>query len=193
MPGPPPYGRSSTVRCTSLVCARGSSVPTFNRPRSIARPTIPYSKAPVIIPGNSVTTSILISVAPAVCARLQRLPRGAGCSSKLRRPVHQNHARRKLDLREVPGNSGYPVLALTLHHHHRTCRAVQEVSHFAKLRAFQVPYQQSDQVRLVILALTCRWQLGAIHLDHSACQRRRSVAILDTFEPRHEPLSVGTP
>ena len=28
MPGPPPYGRSSTVRCTSRVCARGSSVPT---------------------------------------------------------------------------------------------------------------------------------------------------------------------
>src|ERR1700716_1369927 len=64
IPGPPPYGLSSTVRWGSEVCTRGSSVPTLNRPRSTARPTMPNFSAPLIIPGNSVTTWMFTTGTP---------------------------------------------------------------------------------------------------------------------------------
>src|SRR5262249_34818528 len=175
IPGPPPYGRSSTVRCTSVVCARGSSVPTFNRPRSTARPTMPNPSAPEIISGKRVTTSIFI----------ERL-----CS--LHRPVHQNQTRREINLAQVLWNRGYPVLAFPLHHHHRTRRRVDEVAHLAELHPFQVAHCQAQQVRLVILALTGRRQVGARHLYDRTPQSRRSFAILDALEPRYEPVGVRT-
>src|SRR6478672_5293597 len=58
MPGPPPYGRSSTVRYESVAKSRGFHTPRAHNPRSRARPVTPYPDACVTMSGNSVTTSI---------------------------------------------------------------------------------------------------------------------------------------
>ncbi len=57
MPGPPPYGRSSTVRCASAVKSRGFHVVSDHSPSSYARRVIPCSVIAANIAGKSVTTS----------------------------------------------------------------------------------------------------------------------------------------
>src|SRR5688500_16866617 len=64
MPGPPPYGRSSTVRCTSVANSRGVVACTATRPASIARPSTPTRTAWPTNSGNSVTTSMRMSLSP---------------------------------------------------------------------------------------------------------------------------------
>src|SRR3954466_14536771 len=56
MPGPPPYGVSSTVRWRSLVKSRGFTVATVITPASRARPTTPAASAGSISSGRIVTT-----------------------------------------------------------------------------------------------------------------------------------------
>src|SRR5215472_1063733 len=151
MPGPPPYGRSSTVRCTSLVCARGSSVPTLSVPRAIARPMTPNSSVPAIMRGNSVTTSIFMEPL-----------------FQLRRPVHQNLARRKVDPLQVRWCGRHPVLLPTRlpRHHHCARRGIHEVAHGAEHRTFEVANTQAHEVGTVVLALGEPRQLRALDLDH---------------------------
>ena len=57
MPGPPPYGRSSTVRYLSAVKSRGFHVVSEYRPASSARLVMPLPVIAANISGNSVTTS----------------------------------------------------------------------------------------------------------------------------------------
>src|SRR5690606_29698831 len=56
MPGPPPYGRSSTVRCRSYANSRGDRCSTASSPRSRARPTTPWRTTGSISSANSETT-----------------------------------------------------------------------------------------------------------------------------------------
>jgi hypothetical protein len=74
MPGPPPYGVSSTVRCLSFVKSRGLTVSTVITPASRARPTTPpavESSARSISSGRTVTTENFI------CSRATRADREA--------------------------------------------------------------------------------------------------------------------
>src|SRR6187402_1420296 len=57
IPGPPPYGRSSTVRYRSAVKSRGFHVVSEYSPASSARLVIPLPVIAANISGNSVTTS----------------------------------------------------------------------------------------------------------------------------------------
>src|SRR5262249_33790701 len=61
MPGPPPYGVSSTVRCRSVVKSRGLTVSTAITRASRARPTTPAVSAGSISSGRIVTTVNFIS------------------------------------------------------------------------------------------------------------------------------------
>src|SRR5436305_76355 len=61
IPGPPPYGLSSTVRCTSLVHRRRSCTATWTTPASRALP-IRDSSNGARYSGKIVTTSILTAV-----------------------------------------------------------------------------------------------------------------------------------
>src|SRR5579883_2705557 len=58
MPAPPPYGRSSTLRCLSSLKSRGLTKPKESRPRSCARPMMLSWRACRIMSGNSVTKSM---------------------------------------------------------------------------------------------------------------------------------------
>src|SRR5882724_5463153 len=135
IPGPPPYGLSSTVRCGSLVCARGSSVPTLNRPRSIARPTMPNFNAPLIISGNSVTTSMFTTV-PLL---------------EFQRPIHQDQSGVHLDLAQILRRCEHPVLPPLgiFHHHHRARRCINKLRDVTELHTLEVPDCQSDQVSAI--------------------------------------------
>src|SRR5262245_63812899 len=80
MPGPPPYGRSSTVRWRSVAKSRGVTCSRASKPRSRARPTTPYRATGSTSSGNSDTTPI----------RYMR--------SILGRPIGDDHARVEIDL-----------------------------------------------------------------------------------------------
>src|SRR5689334_5524529 len=58
MPGPPPNGTSSTVRCRSVVKSLRSRTRTSIVPRAIARATTPSASGAPNIAGKIVTTSI---------------------------------------------------------------------------------------------------------------------------------------
>src|SRR5690606_5159836 len=55
MPGPPPYGRSSTVLWRSLVKSRGDTCSIASSPRSRALPTTPCRATGSTSSGNSAT------------------------------------------------------------------------------------------------------------------------------------------
>src|SRR5437660_1671115 len=57
IPAPPPNGVSSTLRCGSVVCSRGSWTRTSTRPRSRARPRSDEPRGPSRYAGKIVNTS----------------------------------------------------------------------------------------------------------------------------------------
>src|SRR5438876_1824800 len=57
IPGPPPYGTSSTTRCRSVVKSRRSCTSTSSVPHAIARPRMPAASGSRIIAGKMVTIS----------------------------------------------------------------------------------------------------------------------------------------
>src|SRR5688500_10585916 len=103
IPGPPPYGRSSTVRCTSVANSRGVVACTATRPASIARPNTPTRTAWATNSGNSVTTSMRMS-------------------SPIRGPVEHDAAGVEIDRYDSLLDERHPVLTLAANHYDRTCR-----------------------------------------------------------------------
>src|SRR6476660_3788728 len=81
IPGPPPYGRSSTVRCRSDVKSRGDTCSSASKPRSRARPTTPTLVTGTTSSGNSATTPI----------------RYIRALSELWRPVRDDHTCGEID------------------------------------------------------------------------------------------------
>ena len=95
IPGPPPYGRSSTVRCLSVTKSRGFQTPSRHSPRCSARPVTPNRAACPTISGNSVTTSI----------RILRSGRGQP-RSVIRAPIDDDPAARpRRPVRRSPGRA----------------------------------------------------------------------------------------
>src|SRR5450631_1566402 len=95
IPSPPPNGRSSTVRCRSLVNTRKSCTPTSINPVSRARRTIPWSNGPAKNSGKIVIKSNRIARhSTQTCPRhhANKRPRLHGPSS-LQPPHHQNLSR----------------------------------------------------------------------------------------------------
>src|SRR5436190_20458934 len=72
MPGPPPYGVSSTVRWRSAVKSRGLIVATEITPAFAARPTTPAVSAGSISSGRIVTTVNFIGLASRLGQRGRR-------------------------------------------------------------------------------------------------------------------------
>src|SRR5262245_15533619 len=142
MPGPPPYGLSSTVRCTSRVNSRGSTQPTRTSPRSTARPNTPNLTACWISSGNRVTTSICMSRA-----------------SETRGPIHRQPPRVRVHAAQVLRAHRNPVLTLTLDHHHRITRRVDEMIEHTQQHAIDILHFEPDQVRAEMLAPRGRAQL----------------------------------
>src|SRR6185295_15404598 len=165
MPGPPPYGRSSTVRCTSPVCARGSSQPRRTMPRSTARPSTPGFTASRTSSGNNVTTSKCMT-------------------SKILGPIHRQQSLALVDDQQVLLGHRNQVLAFASHHHHRVGGRVDEMIDRTQQRAIQVHHRESDEVRAVMFAPLGRRQLFSTDQHQPPGQPARGIAFVDTFEPR---------
>src|SRR5271154_5705209 len=125
MPGPPPYGRSSTVRCASLVKSRGFHNPTDHNPASSARPLMPLCVTAANISGKSVTTSKRIT----------------GFASPVRAPLHLDPPFRQIDLLHhhwhpgkqsgfVPGELRHVVRAVGEHPLHDAEHLALRIHHF---------------------------------------------------------------
>jgi hypothetical protein len=67
------------------------------------------------------------------------------------------------------------------HHHHRPRWRIYKLHHVAQLNALDVPYHQPYQVSLVILTLSRRRHLCALHLDHRARQNRCGIAVFNSL------------
>src|ERR1700683_4186778 len=174
MPGPPPYGRSSTVRCRSCVCARGSSVPTLKSPRSNARPSTPWRSASSIRAGNSVTTSIRTPKTPPASRSRFRAAQDARVSSAVRSPAAS-------------------APAFVLHHHQRTGRRLEEVLQHSEQRPFGIAHREAFQVLTVVLARRRGRQLVALDQNLAVAQAGRAVAINYTLEFDAHRVSIPLP
>src|SRR6185437_15469685 len=181
IPGPPPYGRSSTVRCGSLVCALTSSVPTRASPRSIARPTTPCASAPRTISGKSVTTSI--------CMTRYSTPR----LLEHRRPVHNDPTCAEVHRAQVPGSRRNPVLPLAPHHHQRACGRLDEVLHHPERLALEVPNRKPDEVRAIELPLTRGRQRLTCDLDRGTAQRLGGGPVFHSRQAHDETFALPAP
>lgn len=60
------------------------------------------------------------------------------------------------------------------------------MAYLTQLDAVEVAYTQADQIGAVILTFTRRRQMSTLDLDRRTPQRRRGIAILDTFESRNQ-------
>jgi hypothetical protein len=61
------------------------------------------------------------------------------------------------------------------------------------LNTFQVPHREAYQVSAIVLALPGRRQVGTLHLDHGARQKCRGIAILNSIQPRDQPVTLRLP
>src|SRR5690606_28304327 len=116
MPGPPPYGRSSTVRCTSVAKSRGVDACTTTSDLSMARPSTPYCTAAATNCGNGVTTSMRI----------------ARAASPVEAPVEHDAPGLQIHAHDAILDQRNPMLPLAAHHDHSPGRRGAEVIHSAE-------------------------------------------------------------
>src|SRR4051812_23292721 len=167
IPGPPPYGVSSTVRCRSAVKSRGLTVATVMTPASRARPTTPAASAGSISSGRIVTTVNLIRSPPVVRQAVRRIDR--------------DDARREVDrLDELVDERQQPLELAIVDH--------QQILHPAVDRVDRAPRGAIDELDLTAdeiveqdVVVVQREGL-AIDLDDLAAQRLGVVARGDALE-----------
>src|SRR5918995_530556 len=163
IPGPPPYGRSSTVRCTSVANSRGVVACTATRPASIARPNTPTPTAWATNSGNSVTTSIRMS-------------------SPVRGPVEHDAPGVQIDRDDSLLDERHPVLALAADHDDRPGRRRAKFLDASQRFACAAECLQSLEIAPVVLAgRRCR-QLLASYCDLRPGIEPRILRAIDSGE-----------
>src|SRR5687768_1376945 len=174
MPGPPPYGRSSTVRYRSAVKSRGFHVVSEYSPASSARLVIPLPVIAANISGNSVTTSKrIISPASPVFRPFNMDPLFA--------QIHTPH-----HLRD-PRNQSRPVAG----HFHHVLRAVEHpLLHHAQDHALLVHDLEAHQVREVVVSCLRLGQRLALHEHLRSSQLLRRLRRFDARELREQRARV---
>jgi len=61
------------------------------------------------------------------------------------------------------------------------------------LNTFEVAYREAYQVSAIVLALS-RWRhVGTLHLYHGTRPKRRGIAILNSIQPRDQPVALRMP
>src|SRR5687767_9339286 len=118
IPGPPPYGRSSTVLCTSVANSRGVLAFTVTAPRSMARPRTPTRTASATNSGNSVTTSM--RMAP---FRINK------SVQPVQAPVEHDAPGIQVDFHDAVLHERDPMLPSAANHHHIAARRGAEMIH----------------------------------------------------------------
>ena len=173
IPGPPPYGRSSTVRCTS----RGV------RARVL---TIDAQHTALHRPAQHAELQRLLDQLGEQCHDFdahESCQKSSGQSTT-------TAARVLVDAAQVLRGHRYPVLPLALDHHHRVARRVDEMIDHSQQRTFQIPHLETDQVVAIVFAPFRRRQRLAIDENHLPGQPARGVAFLDTLEPRDPAIAL---
>src|SRR5262245_8088444 len=108
IPGPPPYGTSSTTRCRSVVKSRRSRTFTSSVPRSIARFRMPAATSGSTIAGKIVTMSTVIQFKQSI-RRFNHDPLGADVDRRadVRRQRNQNLAALTVDDQAAAGHFSF--------------------------------------------------------------------------------------
>ncbi len=112
--------------------------------------------------------------------------------AKIGRPIHLDRAGLQINLAQVFGNRGHPVLSPrpVLHHHQGSGRSIDKMPHPTQLDTFDIAYRQADQISAVVLPLA-RWrQRGPVDLDHRAAQRCGRITIFRTLQARDELVAM---
>src|SRR5437763_6437217 len=185
MPGPPPYGRSSTLRCRSVAKSRGFTVPSDHNPRSSARPVTPYRATASTNSGNSVTTSICIALA----ASIPRSP-----ASIIRWPVDHDATRaqvNRIDIRRHQRNQPLTRTARFAGHAQDGMRAgFDESRHPAERGILPIDDAQAHEIGEVYLACPRRRQRVPRHGDARATPRRCILTDSEPLEERNDRIAV---
>src|SRR4029079_4564904 len=169
IPGPPPYGRSSTVRCRSVVKSRGDTCSSAINPRSRARPTTPTLVTGTTSSGNNATTPI-------------RYIRGL---SELGRPVRDDHACGEIDaVNHRPVHERDQPLRAPREHEHVVSAGRNEMIDRAEPIARGRHHLEPFEVGPVILARPALGQRRALDHDVRPDQLAGGLAIVDSAQLR---------
>src|SRR5262245_24994248 len=128
IPGPPPYGRSSTVLCRSSVWSRGFSIVSSRLPCAIARATTPSSVSTRNMSGKILTTPTHIA-------------------SFLGSPVHDDTFCRQIHVRhDVTDKRDQDLAARGSHHDHVVSACLHQFRDLSEHSARLVDYIQTNEV-----------------------------------------------
>src|SRR6185295_2298057 len=179
IPGPPPYGRSSTVRYLSATKSRGFQTPRRHNPRSSALPVTPNRAAWPTISGNSVTTSILIR--SEIFAPIDVDPR--------RIDIHPIDDRRhEGDQPFCAARPGRP------RHPQQRMRAVLgQPGYFAEQDTCAVSHGEACQVVPAVLAVAGRGQRASPDADPGTLHRERGFARIHAVQRDEQRARMQPP
>src|SRR5688572_8296085 len=176
MPGPPPYGRSSTVRCRSVVKSRGLSCSRATSPRSAARPTTPVSMTGATSSGNNEITP----------------NRYIGGISVIRRPIDDDEPEPKVDLfDDGTDDERDQKLRHAVEHEHVVPAGREQVIDLAQHDAGRRPNFEPFEIRPIELAGRRRGQPLARHDDVGANEVASPIAIVDAVQLCDHAASVA--
>src|SRR5262245_39135552 len=166
MPGPPPYGRSSTVRCRSVVKSRGLSCSRATSPRSAARPTTPVSMTGSTSSGNNEIT-----------------PKRYIGHSVVGRPVDDDEPEHEVDvLDDAADDERDQTLGRAVEHEHVVPAGREQVIHPAEHDAGRRPHFEPFEIRPIELAGRSRRKPLARHDDVGADELASPIAIVDAMQ-----------
>ena len=178
IPGPPPYGTSSTLRCRSVVNSRRSCTFTSSNPRSMPRPTTPSARPASTIRGKIVTMSNFIDL-----VRVVRIARRAPA-------IHLEQSLRRRDPNPLPldvdldanlgGQRNQHLAARPLDHQQAARRAAIHPHHVPDALAGHGLHRAADQLVVVVRARLERLQRL---FRHSQLQSGEPFDVLDRREP----------
>src|SRR5690242_14108780 len=178
MPGPPPYGVSSTVRCTSCVHRRRSWTATSSTPAERARPMSDRSSG-LRYSGKIVTMSTLM------CRPSQfEQARWRGQYDPPARDVNGRHDRADERYERLPP-VGHP------HHEQVGGRPVVDADDLTQRCAVHVHHGEADQLEVVeLVGIVGLADLGRVDAQPDPARLLGAVAVHDALERDDQPALV---
>src|SRR5262249_15889213 len=184
MPGPPPNGASSTVRCLSRANLRMSTVSSRQSPSPRALPASEQPSGPGNISGNSVITVAVQTKFLTLILVARRVGRGR-LEQSFRRVDHQLARLEIHDRHHAVGEWHHDRRAsLPPHLQARAGAVIVHPHHLAPHRTAPDFSPPSTQVIPVELAVFGSRERRASHEELRALERRRGIAIPDPFDLR---------
>src|ERR1700722_13469403 len=180
MPGPPPAGVSSTVRCLPKPCSRMSRTSSDQSPLASPLPSIETPKGPGNISGKSVRTVAdqLLNVVAAFIVFWYRDDHAAAGD------VDHRHS--------LAGEGQEHTVAIGAGNlHHVAGAVIVDGGHLPQHTAFTVLRFQADQVGMIKFLFARRRQLAARDEKLGALERLGGIAVGDAGKRNHRLTVLG--